>query len=111
MDTVTHPAHARPAIETDRAMMRLLLLLIMFCCLEGIKAQDSFCACESCVREDNAATDCESWGLDCSCFNGCGCEACVRQVPVSSLVACRYSVESITPPVYEWLFINTKLGA
>ena len=37
------------------------------------------CACESCVQKDNAVEDCESFGMDCSCFDGCACEDCVRE--------------------------------
>ena len=49
-------------------------------CASGVSAQETglICPCEICVAKDNSVADCESFGVECGCFQGRGCEACVR---------------------------------
>jgi hypothetical protein len=35
------------------------------------------CPCEVCVGKHNSVADCESFGLDCSCYAECSCATCV----------------------------------
>ena len=59
-------------------MMRIAMLLLA---VVGAEAQEGgfMCACETCVSHDNSVSDCESFGIDCGCFQGDGCESCVRK--------------------------------
>ena len=35
------------------------------------------CGCAQCVQKGNTVADCESFGLDCGCYDTCPCATCV----------------------------------
>lgn len=49
-------------------------------CAGRVSAQETgfLCPCDTCVAKDNSVADCESFGVNCGCFQGRGCETCVR---------------------------------
>ena len=59
--------------------MALLLVLHPVARAAPRGLQDAACLCDHCVHtKGNTVADCESFGLDCSCYAGCPCATCVH---------------------------------
>ena len=61
------------------AMGLLLVLHPVARAMPRALQDDAACPCDRCVHtEENTVVDCESFGLDCSCYAGCPCATCVH---------------------------------